>query len=280
MKKILIFLISLWIILTFSYAQSSELKLIGIAIAENVGEDNYGLTSIDGLFSIIHFEKLPNTDTFPVYSRWMGYGKHDIEINILTPQKDKVLASTDDSFDLERENEVIYSVGYLKDVAFENSGIYWIQAKADGNVLKEIPIFVLEGDEDIASEGADTNPIAIFSLPCIEVYENDNGLTSLAGVFEYYTTDELPFEDTFIIVNGFLSGEGTFTQKFEIISPTGKVIYSSEPQEFETNIGSVVTVADKVEKIKFEEEGDYIVKVYLGDQEVLSHVIKVVVQKE
>ncbi|ACK41370.1 MAG: DUF6941 family protein [Dictyoglomus turgidum] len=279
MKKLLILLISLIVILSLSYAKSSELKLIGIAIAENIGEDEYGLTTIDGLFSIIHFEDLPATDTFPVYSRWMGYGKHHIEISIVTPTKDKVLASTEDNFELKNNNEVIYSFGYLKDVAFEDSGVYWIQARANGKVIKEIPVFILKGEEDLNPEDFDANPIPIFSLPCIEVYENDHGLTSLSGVFEYYTTSELPFEDTFIIANGFLSGEGNFTQRFEILSPSGKLIYSSEPQEFETNIGSIVTVTDNVEKLKFEEEGDYIVKVYLNDKEVLSHVIKVVLEK-
>ncbi len=279
MKKLLILLISLIVVISFSYAQSSELKLIGIAIAENIGEDEYGLTTIDGLFSIIHFKDLPATDTFPVYSRWMGYGSHDIEISILTPTKDKVLASTKDSFELKKSNEVIYSFGYLKDVAFEDSGVYWIQAKADGKIIKEVPVFILKGEDDLNPEGFDVNPIPIFSIPCIEVYENDHGLTSLSGVFEYYTTSELPFEDTFVLANGFLSGKGNFTQRFEILSPSGKVIYSSEPQEFETNIGSIVIVIDNVENLKFEEEGDYIVKVYLNNKEVLSHVIKVVLEK-
>lgn len=280
MKKFLTIFVILLITITLAYAQESQVKLIGLAIAEKIGEDEYGLTLIDGVFSIIQFKDLPHTDSFPIYSRWMGYGDHEIEINILNPSKDKILATTKDSFKLETKNEVIYSLDYLKDVAFEKSGVHWIQAKADGNIVKEIPLFILEEDEDIETEEADKNPILLFSLPCIEVYENDNGLTSISGVFEYYTTQKLPFTDSFLIANGWLSGEGSFTQKIEIISPSGKVLYSSETQEFDIEIGSIVTMVDYVENLKFEEEGDYLVKVYLNNKEIDSHVLKVVLKEE
>lgn len=279
MKKILTILAVLLLTFTLAYAQESQIKLIGLAIAEDIGEDEYGLTLIDGVFSIINFLKLPDTDSFPIYSRWMGYGDHEIEINILNPNKDKILATTKDSFKLEMNNEVIYLLDYLKDIAFETPGIYWIQAKADGKILKEFPLFILEGDEDIDTEKADKNPTLIYSLPCIEVYENDNGLTSISGVFEYYTTQKLPFVDSFLIANGWLSGEGAFSQRIEIISPSGKILFSSKPQEFDIEIGSIITIIDYVENLNFEEEGDYLVKVYLNNKEVGSHVLKVVLIK-
>ncbi len=278
MKKFLIPLIIILFLFTLTYAQDSKVKLIGITIAENVGEDDYGLTLIDGIFSIISFEKLPNTDSFPLYSRWMGYGTHEIEFNILNPDKDKTLANIKDILDLELPNEVTYILSYFEDIAFENTGVYWIQAKVDGEVVKEIPIFVLEeGEGDI--ENADTNPILIFSLPCLEVYENDHGLPSIGGIFEYYMTEELPFVDNFLIANGWLSGEGLFTQRLEIISPSGKLLYSSNKKEFEINPGSLIIIVDYIEDFSYEEEGDYLIKVYLNEEEVGSYVLKVVVEE-
>jgi hypothetical protein len=280
MKKFFIFLlISIFFVFSLSYAQenTNNIKLIGVVIASNIQEDEYGLTLLDGIFSIINFDKLPQTDTFPVYSRWMGNGKHNIELNLLNPSKEKILGTITDSFELIRENDVLYSLGTFEDIAFEESGVHWIQVKADGKLLKEIPLFILENGEDVKiPEALTQKPILIFSLPALEIYENDDGLTSLKGVYEYYTTDELPFTDSFIIANGWMSGEGEYNQHIEIFSPDKNLLYKSEPQTFEINAGSVVTLFDEVSDFSFEKEGDYLVKVFLNDEEVNSFVLKVI----
>uniref|UniRef100_A0A7C3RL03 Uncharacterized protein n=1 Tax=Dictyoglomus thermophilum TaxID=14 RepID=A0A7C3RL03_DICTH len=280
MKKLIIsLLISIFFVFSLSYAQENpnSIKLIGVAIASSIEEDEYGLTLIDGIFSIINFDSLPQTDTFSLYSRWMGNGKYDIEINLLNPSKEKILGTIDDSFELTRENEVFYFWGNFEDIAFDEPGVYWIQVKADGKLLKEIPLFVLENDEDIdIPENLTQKPILAFTLPALEIYENDYGLTSLKGIYEYYATDELPFTDSFIIANGWMSGESEYNQHIEIFSPDKKLLYKSEPQSFETNAGSIITLFDEISNFSFEKEGDYLVKVFLDDEEVNSFVLKVI----
>ncbi len=280
MKKFFIFLlISIFFVFSLSYAQenTNNIKLIGVVIASNIQEDEYGLTLLDGIFSIINFDKLPQTDTFHVYSRWMGKGKHNIELNLLNPSKEKILGTITDSFELIRENDILYSLGTFEDIAFEEPGVHWIQVKADGKLLKEIPLFILENGEDVKiPEALTQKPISIFSLPALEIYENDDGLISLKGVYEYYTTDELPFTDSFIIANGWMFGEGEYNQHIEIFSPDKNLLYKSEPQTFEINAGSVVTLFDEVSDFSFEKEGDYLVKVFLNDEEVNSFVLKVI----
>ncbi|HOP95737.1 MAG TPA: hypothetical protein PL130_08215 [Dictyoglomaceae bacterium] len=282
MKKFLILIIfSCLILFSLTYAQdnppNTPIKLIGLTISENIDQDEYGLTIIDGIFSIINFEEIPNADSFPVYSRWIGTGSHNIEINLLTPEKDKVLSQLTDTLDLTEENEVIYAFDYFEDVSFEKAGIYWVQAKADGQIEKEIPLFVTVGDSDIPNlESLDKAPILLFSVPSLDVYENDNGLITVSGVFEYYQTQKLPFTDTFIIATSWLSGNGNFTQHVEILSPDGTMLASTEPQLLTAEYASVAVLTDYIQNLSFEKAGDYFVKIYLDDKEVGNFVIKVV----
>ncbi|HOJ92925.1 MAG TPA: hypothetical protein PKW23_04650 [Dictyoglomaceae bacterium] len=282
MKKFLILTVfSCLILFSLIYAQTTppntSFKLIGLSISEYIDQDEYGLTIIDGIFSIINFEEIPNTDSFPVYSRWIGNGTHNIEINLLTPEKDKVLAQLTDTLDLTKENEVIYTFDYFEDAPFEKTGIYWVQAKADGQIEKEIPLFVTEADSDIPIlESLDKTPILLFSVPSLYVYENDNGLTTVSGVFEYYQTRELPFTDTFTIATSWLSGNGNFTQHVEILSPDGNTLVSTEPQLLTAEYASVTVLTDYIQNLSFEKAGDYFVKIYLDDKEVGNFVIKVV----
>ncbi len=278
MKKFLILIVfSCLILFSLTYAQDTPIKLIGLTISENIDQDEYGLTIIDGIFSIINFEEIPNTDSFPVYSRWVGTGSHNIEINLLTPEKDKVLAQLTDKLDLIEENEVIYTFDYFEDAPFEKAGVYWVQAKADGQVEKEIPLFVTEADSDIPNlESLDKTPILLFSVPSLDVYENDNGLVTVSGVFEYYQTRDLPFTDTFTIATSWLSGNGNFTQHVEILSPDGNTLVSTEPQLLTAEYASVTVLTDYIRNLSFEKAGDYLVKIYLDDKEVGNFVIKVV----
>ena len=278
MKKFLILIVfSCLILFSLTYAQDTPIKLIGLTISENIDQDEYGLTIIDGIFSIINFEEIPNTDSFPVYSRWVGTGSHNIEINLLTPEKDKVLAQLTDKLDLIEENEVIYTFDYFEDAPFEKAGVYWVQAKADGQVEKEIPLFVTEADSDIPNlESLDKTPILLFSVPSLYVYENDNGLVTVSGVFEYYQTRDLPFTDTFTIATSWLSGNGNFTQHVEILSPDGNTLVSTEPQLLTAEYASVTVLTDYIRNLSFEKAGDYLVKIYLDDKEVGNFVIKVV----
>lgn len=281
MKRILVFaVLSLLFLISTGSIIAGEIKTYnaGLVIAEDITKDEDGLVVLSGIFSITRFKKFPGVDDFKVYSRWIGSGKHVIKAQVLDESDNVIMDSDDVDLEFESDNSTYYQYFDFKNIVFTKPGIYWIQALLDGEVVNEIPVFVeLEGKE-LEFEEVPEYPALILSAPAGNVTEKENGLKVVSGVFEYFTAKRSPFAYDFIIANIWYSGEGEYTQYIELLNPDGKIIYKSEPQNFEHGPKTVSVVYDQLEDIIFDKAGAYTVKVYLNDELVFDYPILVVKQ--
>ncbi|MGB9768995.1 MAG: DUF6941 family protein [Dictyoglomus sp.] len=279
MRKIFILLTIFFFSLLFlfhnTFAQDNKAHLLGLAIVEDVSEDEYGLTVLDGLFSIIEFKKFPAVDSFKIYSRWTGIGEHKIRVQIVDDQNNVIKTTEDEDLALEEDFETYYYIHDFNNTVFQKPGVYRVQAILDDNVEFEIPLFIHLSGQEVEFKLKSEEPLLIFSVPAIEVYEKHNGLQVVSGAFEYFAFKEFPGKEDFIITNGWYSGEGKFQQHTEVLDPDGKVIYKSDPQSFETSPKSVTALYDELTDFEFSKPGMYVVKIYLEDKPVLTYPILV-----
>ncbi|MCX7795220.1 MAG: hypothetical protein N2380_01675 [bacterium] len=281
MKRVITFMVlSLLLLVSTNLAIAGEVKAYnaGLVIAEDVTEDEDGLIVLDGLFSITTFKKLPGIDNFKVYSRWIGSGKHTIKVQVVDEANNIIMDSDDIALEFDRDNSTYYHYFDFSNIVFTKPGIYWIQALLNGEVDYEIPMFIeLEGKE-LKFKDAPEYPALILSAPAGSVTEKDNGLQVVSGIFEYFAFKRFPSAYDFIIANVWYSGEGGYSQHIEFLDPDGRVIYKSEPQDFEHGPKTVSVVYDKLEDIIFPKAGTYTVKVYLDDDSIFDYPILVVQQ--
>ncbi len=278
-KKLLTLLIltlSLFLLTNTIFAQEENKAYVaGVAIVEDISEDEYGLTLLDGLFSITNFRKFPAVDNFKVYSRWFGIGKHKIKAQIVDSQNNIVNESNEENLIFEKDYETYYFSHDFNNTVFVKPGVYWVEMVLNDEVVFSMPLFVQLSGQEVSFELESELPSLIFSLPAIEVYEKDNGLQAISGVFEFLRFKRFPSADDFIIVNGWHSGDGEFSQYIEILDPDGNVIYVSEPQTFETSPKSITAVYDELIDFIFPKAGIYKVRVYLEDTVVMEYPILV-----
>lgn len=273
---LLILIVSLILIMNFAFAQEeNKAYIVGLAIVEDIAEDEYGLTLLDGLFSITNFRKFPSVDNFKVYTRWFGIGEHKIKAQIVDSKNNIVNETDEEKLIFENDYETIYFSHDFNNTVFPKAGIYWVQAVLNDEVVLSVPLFIQLSGEQVPFEPESELPALIFSVPAVEVYEKDNGLQAVKGVFEFFQFKRFPSADDFIIVNGWHSGDGEFKQHIEILDPDGNVIYVSEPQSFETGPKSITAVYDELVDFIFPKAGMYLVRVYLEDELVAEYPILV-----
>ncbi len=279
LKKLLTLVIlplSLFFLINTAFAkEKNEAYLIGFAIVEDISEDEYGLTLLDGLFSIINFRNFPAVDNFMVYSRWFGVGEHRIKAQIVDSKGNIVNESGEGEIIFEKDYETYYLSHDFNNTIFTRSGVYWVEMVLNGEVVASVPLFIRLFGQEILLELESKLPSLLFSLPAIEVYEKENGLQTISGVFEFFMFNSFPAADDFIIVNGWHSGEGEFSQNIEILDPDGNVIYVSEPQTFETGPRSITAIYDELIDFIFPKAGMYTVRVYLEKKVVAEYPILV-----
>lgn len=278
-KKLLtlvILTLSLFFLINTAFAkEKNKAYLIGFAMVEDISEDEYGLTLLDGLFSIINFRNFPGVDSFMVYSRWFGVGEHKIKAQIIDSEGNIVNESVEGEIIFEKDYET-YSLSHdFNNTIFTRAGVYWIQMVLNGEVIASVPLFIRLFGQEIFLELESELPSLVFSLPAIEVYEKENGLQAISGVFEFFMFKRFPAADDFIIVNGWHSGEGKFSQHIEILDPDDNVIYVSESQIFETGPKSITAIYDELIDFIFPKAGLYTVRVYLEEEVVAEYPILV-----
>ncbi|MGB9682087.1 MAG: DUF6941 family protein [bacterium] len=251
----------------------------GLAIVEDITQDENGLIILDGLFSITDLEKFPGVDNFKVYSRWTGIGTHTIKIQI-ADSDDNIIADSDEvNLEFKKDYETYYQVFDFNNTVFPKPGIYWVDALLDDKRDFSMPLFIQSNDKDITFRNPPESPVLAFSLPALDVKENDNKLQVVSGVFEYFIFDRFPAAYDFIIANAWYSGDGKYTQYIELLDPEGNIIYKSNPQQFENRIKAINVVYDKLEDIIFPNAGRYILKVYLDGKLVFGYPILVTEQQ-
>lgn len=281
MKKILLFLILVFLATPkLVLANESKVYCSGLAIAEDISEDENGLIVLDGLFSITNFKKFPGVDTFFVYSRWTGGGKHTAKLQILDPD-DKIIADSEDlDLEIEGESETVYYKTKFDNVVFQKPGVHWIEAILDGKKESLIPLFIQKSEESIEFEDYPESPVLIFALPTVGgIYEKDNGLQVISGVFEYFYFDRFPSAYDFTIATGWYSGEGEFKHQVEILDPDNNSIYKSEAQTFVNGPKTINVLNDNIEDFIFQKPGEYTINIYLDDKLIQSFPLLVKTQQ-
>lgn len=274
MKKILLLILVSFLLLTnHLFAQDNKAYILGLAIVEDVSEDDYGLAVLDGLFSITTFKKLPSADVFKVYSRWTGTGEHKVRVQIVDPEENIVNKTEDEDLVFEKDYETYFFSHNFENTVFQKPGVYWVQAVLDDKVEFKMPLFIQLLGEDLEYTPESDLPYLVFSVPAVEVYEKENGLLAVSGVFEYFIFEDFPGKDSFIIANGWCSGNGEFTQHIEILDPDNNVIYTSEPQTFENEPKTINVVYDELSDFIFPKPGYYTVRVYLENKPVREYPI-------
>jgi len=276
MRKFLIFLfLFVFLIVSLSFAQTKNVKLLGLVPAVDIGEDEYGLTMVDGLFSIASFDEFPSTDTFMVYSRWSGVGDHKVRIQVVDEENNVLGVDERDLSFVEDNNTYSFSHNF-ENIVFKDPGIYWIEAYLDEEKYQRIPLFVILKENYLDYAVEDNKPLLILSTPALKVYDDEYGLQAISGIFEYFGFDQFPGKvDYFIISNTWYSGDGVYKQHIELLDPDKNIIYKSEPQDIETAPESIIALYDELQNIEFTKPGIYEVKVYLDEDLVLSYPIVV-----
>jgi len=115
-----------------------------------------------------------------------------------------------------------------------------------------------------------------MSLTAVDGWLDELGWGQVEGTFEHYTFEQFPGSDDFAIVTFWFSGDDAYEQRVEIRDPAGKLVGKSGPQEFEAWFGELSVVTDYFEDFQFGVPGDYLVTVYLDDEEYLSYTLRAV----
>jgi hypothetical protein len=246
---------------------AAETYLLGGVLATGVVDDEKsGLVNILGIQSSIFDVDVPYVADLWVYLRWEGEGEHTIDLEVVNPDDDVVADLSDDvNFGEYGTNFTTHS---LANTVFEEEGTYVVVVSVDGEELLDLP-YCVNDDSDAPDE-----PYLLASLPAVEGRVDDVGWGEVEGVFEHYTFKRFPGADDFAIVTLWFSGDDSYEQRIEITDPNGTVVAQSDAQEVEAWPGELTVVTDYFENFLFKVPGDYLVTVYLDDEEQLTYTLR------
>ncbi len=248
---------------------AAETFLLGGVLATGVVDDEEsGLININGIHSSIFEVEVPYVADLWVYLRWEGEGKHTVDMEVVNADGDVVADLSEDvNFEDYATN---FTTHNLANTVFEEEGTYVVVVYVDGEELLDLP-YCVNDDSDIPDY-----PYLLVSLPAVDGWTDDVGWGEVEGAFEHYTFERFPGADDFAIVTLWFSGDDSYEQRIEIADPDGKVVGKSEAQEVEAWPGELTVVTDYFDNFLFKIPGDYLVTVYLDDEEQLTYTLRAV----
>lgn len=119
-------------------------------------------------------------------------------------------------------------------------------------------------------------PSLQFSVPCLEVEDQQDRPPSFKYLFYELPFPEFPFKASFFIANGWCNGSGTYKQSMKILKPDGSLLVETGQQD--VNLANSTTpfmAVNYFPELPFEGPGVYRVEVYLAANRVLSYPITV-----
>ena len=251
---------------------AAETWLLGGVLASAVVEnEESGLTDLFDVQGSIYGIEVPYETDLVVYLRWEGEGKHTVDLYLLDPHGGEA-AHLSEPIDL-GEDGTNYTTHALTGIVFREEGTYLVAVHVDGEDLLDIPYYVND------DTGASEEPYLLTSLTAVDGWLDELGGGQVEGTFELYTFEQFPDSDDFAIVTLWFSGDATFEQRIEIRDPAGAVVGRPAVQEFEAWFGELTVVTDYFEDFPFRVPGDYLVTVYLDDEEYLSYTLRAVAGK-
>ncbi len=245
---------------------AADTWLLGGAIADSVIDDeDSGLINISGVHNAVYDVELPYVADLMVYLRWEGEGEHTIDIEVIDPWGD-VVADLSDDVDF-ADYATNFTTHDLSNTVFEEEGTYTVAVYVDGEETFDLP-YCINDDSD-----APENPYFLMSVPAVDGW-SDEGWAEVEGAFEHYTFARFPGADDFAIVTLWFSGTDTYVQRVEITDPDGKVVGTSDEQDVDAWPGELTVVTDYFENFLFRTAGDYLVTVYLDDEETVTYTLR------
>ena len=110
-------------------------------------------------------------------------------------------------------------------------------------------------------------------MPAVDGW-SEEGWAEVEGAFEHYTFERFPGADDFAVVTLWYSGDDTYVQRVEITDPDGKVVATSDEQDLDAWPGEMQVLTDYFENFLFRTPGDYLVTVYLDDEEMITYTLR------
>src|SRR4029453_18884282 len=127
--------------------QTSNLNLLYTLLCDDVRIEMGNKISLMGVFQNIMVEKLPvSLIKFAVVNHWRGDGNHSAEVRILSPEKSKLVVTSQPTQIELAPGGFTDNVSFFVNVVFPNAGTYWVQTLADTVVLEEFPLIVTDSN--------------------------------------------------------------------------------------------------------------------------------------
>lgn len=120
---------------------------------------------------------------------------------------------------------------------------------------------------------APAGPSLQFSVPCLEVVEDEKKPPCFNYLFYELPLPSLPYEVSFYVANGWCNGKGQYIQKMQIVKPDKITpLVQTGDQKFElTDANTPFMAVNFFQQIAFPEAGTYYFRIFLGDRKVLEY---------
>ncbi|MDQ7826465.1 MAG: hypothetical protein RDV48_26925 [Candidatus Eremiobacteraeota bacterium] len=119
-------------------------------------------------------------------------------------------------------------------------------------------------------------PSLQFSVPCLEVVEDEKGPPSFSRIFYELPFPEFPFKFPgrgFFIANGWCNGQGNFAQEMKILNPDKKsALIGTGKQPFDLKeLETPFMAINLFQDVMFPQPGTYWIQIYLSDELALEY---------
>jgi hypothetical protein len=257
------FILVLLLVPRFASAEDAPAAFLGMAVAESITEGDDGLTSLSGVHNALWSNTVPVSEDLQIYTRWLGTGTHSVKIVIVDPATDTQLAQTADSVDFGHDPVTFFTHDFTG-TSFPDSGVYDIQVSLDDRRAADYGFFV-NGADQLPSE-----PAFVVSVPAESGSVDSRGNASITGIFEYFSFDSFPADDSFSIVTLLFSGFGDYTHYVAISDPDGIVVATSRSTTFTAGFGEMNVLTDTFDTLSFKNAGTYSAAFYLNGALMMS----------
>ncbi len=125
--------------------KTETLKLSYTLLCDDVRLEMGNKLSIMGVFQSIMVERLPvSLIKFAVVNHWQGEGSHQTEVRIVSPDKTKVIVTSQPTQIELVTGGFTDNVSFFVNVVFSTSGTYWVQTFANTVLLEELPLQITD----------------------------------------------------------------------------------------------------------------------------------------
>jgi hypothetical protein len=236
---------------------------LGMAVATGISVDKDGLTVLEGVHNSVRSSIMPVSENLQLYTRWSGTGTHTIGVKIVDQSTGESIADTTDDLDF-GSAFVTYDTHDLSGTTFTSNGAYAVEVTLDGESTAKYAFYVNAGDQ------MPENPAFVLSVPAASGTVDDKGNVTVEGIFEFFTFENFPAQDSFSIVTVWFSGKGEFEHFVQILTPDGNQLAESPHESLTASYGEMSVANDAFSSVAFPYSGVYTAMVSLNGKKVLS----------